>query len=185
MDKATLKKLYIGKRLSQREIAKRMGVSEGSVKYFITKYELKRKEENITTDTSLKVCPQCGVEKMRLQFYMRSSRGVKRQGSWCKECVAKKSLNRNRIYKASYVKMKGGCCQACGFNRYDGALEFHHADPTTKDETIARMTRNPSSPKLLAELEKCVLVCSNCHKMIHAGIIECPKLTDLILDGAK
>jgi 5-methylcytosine-specific restriction endonuclease McrA len=182
LDRTTLKKLYIGKKLSKKEIAERLKVPEGRVRYFIMKYELKRREENSTTDESLKVCPQCGVEKKRLEFYMRSSYGVKRHGSWCKECVGKKSLNRNRSFKASYVRMKGGSCQACGFDRYDGALEFHHADPTTKDNIIARMTRNPSSPKLLAELEKCVLVCSNCHKMIHAKIIECPPLTPIILD---
>lgn len=182
LSKTELKKLYIGKKLSQRQIAERLNVSENKVKYFISKYELKRKEDNITTDESLKVCPQCGLEKKRNQFYMRSSHGVKRQGSWCKECMARKALDRNRACKASYVKMKGGACQSCGFNKYDGALEFHHADPKTKDETIARMTRNPLSPKLIAELEKCVLLCSNCHKMIHAKLIECPPLTALILE---
>jgi len=49
-------------------------------------------------------------------------------------------------------------------------LDFHHKDPNEKDFTIGKY-RNKSKENLLKEIEKCVCVCSNCHRKIHAGII--------------
>jgi len=177
MDKAQLKNLYITRRMSQRDIAEKLDCSEGKVRYFLKKYGITKKEDNIVLDSSPKVCPQCNLEKPKTEFYMKSLRGKKRPGSWCKSCMNNKVITRQRGYKNTYVQMKGGCCQACGFDKYDGAMEFHHVDPASKEETIARMARSPSSPEIIAELAKCVLVCSNCHKMIHAGVIECPPLS--------
>lgn len=176
MEKSKLKHLYISKRLTQSQIAEKMGCSESKVKYYLQKYDLVKKEILISTDETPKICSSCNVEKPGTEFYMKSWKGKRVVGSVCKICAKGKTMSRKRSNKATYVKMKGGCCQACGFDKYDGALEFHHVDPTTKEDRIGRMAKGPSSPELLAELAKCVLVCSNCHKMIHAGIIECPPL---------
>jgi len=176
MDKANLRHLFITKRMTKKRIAEKLGCSEGKVKYFLDKYEITKNEENIVLDPTPRTCPQCNQQKPGTDFYMNSWKGKKRPGSWCKVCAASRNTTRYRDYKSFYVNLKGGCCQACGFNKYNGALEFHHVDPATKEETITRLMRHPSSPEILLELEKCVLVCSNCHKMIHAGVIECPEL---------
>jgi len=91
--------------------------------------------------------------------------------------MTEQTAKRQRRYKDMYVKQKGGCCQSCGFNKYNGALEFHHIDPSQKDSKMSKMTRRPDNPEVQRELAKCVLVCSNCHRMIHAGIIDCPQLS--------
>lgn len=66
------------------------------------------------------------------------------------------------------IAMKGGACMSCGYARCRDALEFHHRDPVSKtfDLNMANMTK----AKLLieAELEKCDLLCANCHREIHA-----------------
>ena len=74
---------------------------------------------------------------------------------------------RNRV-KTKLVEYKGGKCQCCGYNRCIRALEFHHLDPSQKDFTISGKSK--SFETLKNEADKCILVCSNCHKEIHAGI---------------
>lgn len=65
-------------------------------------------------------------------------------------------------------KQKGGKCQKCGYNTYQGALEFHHIDPTKKDFTIG--DRDFKLKECIEESKKCVLLCANCHREIHAGL---------------
>lgn len=72
--------------------------------------------------------------------------------------------------KIKAAEYKGGCCQCCGYSRCMGALEFHHLDPKKKDFGIAAVTRSWENIK--DELDKCILVCANCHREIHAGIID-------------
>lgn len=71
--------------------------------------------------------------------------------------------------KAMAVIYKGGACLVCGYHRHVGALTFHHIDPKTKKFGISGHVRAWVSIK--AELDKCVLVCQNCHTEIHGGFI--------------
>ena len=67
------------------------------------------------------------------------------------------------------IEYKGGRCQICGYNRCINALEFHHLNPQEKDFTISGGTKSFDSLK--PEVDKCILVCANCHREIHAGLI--------------
>ena len=68
------------------------------------------------------------------------------------------------------IESMGGSCCCCGYNKCQDALEFHHLDPEQKDLSFGSRRANPASwERLVAELRKCILVCSNCHKEIHAG----------------
>lgn len=70
----------------------------------------------------------------------------------------------NRKIKA--VEYKGGCCQACGYSKCLGALEFHHRDKDTKEFSWIKLRlRNWES--VLLELDKCDLLCANCHRETH------------------
>jgi 5-methylcytosine-specific restriction endonuclease McrA len=173
MKKTELKNLYVKRGMTKQEIADKYGYTTSKVKYLLEKFGITKNSENVITDTTPRKCAQCGEEKPSTEFYMRSDKGI---DTHCRTCSSSKTVARYKSYKLSYIALKGGCCQACGFNKYEGAMEFHHVDPAEKDNSIARLMRHPSSPKILAELKKCVLVCSNCHRMIHAGVIECPPL---------
>ena len=73
------------------------------------------------------------------------------------------------------VESFGGSCAICGYSKYVGALELHHLDPSEKDLSIGHLLRNRLSWKrFVVELRKCVLLCSNCHKEVHAGLSEVP-----------
>ena len=65
---------------------------------------------------------------------------------------------------------KGGKCVVCGYDKYFGALEFHHVDKTKKEYAISDL-KNYNFETLKDELDKCVILCSNCHAEYHGGII--------------
>lgn len=70
------------------------------------------------------------------------------------------------------IEYKGGKCQCCGYHTYDGALEFHHLTPGLKDFGIGEHGATKAWDKVKQELDKCILVCANCHREIHAGLID-------------
>lgn len=74
---------------------------------------------------------------------------------------------RNRL-KERAVEYKGGKCVLCGYNRCIKSFDFHHLDPKEKDFTIGSNS-SISWDKLKIELDKCVLLCANCHREVHAG----------------
>ena len=67
----------------------------------------------------------------------------------------------------------GGKCQntSCGYSKYLGALEFHHID-NNKSFSISENGHTRSWDILKNELNKCIMLCSNCHKEIHANLID-------------
>ena len=71
--------------------------------------------------------------------------------------------------KAKAIEYKGGKCIVCGYNKTPRALHFHHLDPSQKDFGISGSTK--SFEKLKPELDKCVLLCANCHSEVHDGLI--------------
>lgn len=79
-------------------------------------------------------------------------------------------LKRRRKIKQMAVEYKGGCCEKCGYNKYIGALEFHHLDPNEKDFGIGKSGHCVAWEKVKKELDKCILVCSNCHREIHGEL---------------
>ena len=113
---------------------------------------------------------------------------VKARRKWCSiKCKAAGALTRRReaakvdvgrvVYwrqrqKQKAVEYKGGKCQICDYNKCIRALKFHHVDPTTKEFAISGTGKTRSWERIRAELDKCVLVCGNCHDEIHAGIVD-------------
>jgi transposase len=73
--------------------------------------------------------------------------------------------------KEKAVEYKGGKCNICNYDRCISALEFHHLEPSKKDFTLSQ-SMNIAWNKIEEELDKCILVCANCHREIHEGIIK-------------
>lgn len=71
--------------------------------------------------------------------------------------------------RATYVL--GNKCQCCGYDKCLQALEFHHLNPEEKEFGFGENT-NRSWATTRLELTKCILVCANCHREIHAGLID-------------
>jgi 5-methylcytosine-specific restriction endonuclease McrA len=93
----------------------------------------------------------------------------------CKKCRMQRVMDWRRRTKRRLIAEAGGCCQICGYDRYSGALHFHHLDPASKEFAISRKGFTWSLEKMRAEVAKCVLLCSNCHAEVEAGIATLPE----------
>ncbi len=70
--------------------------------------------------------------------------------------------------KKRLVEHFGGKCSICGYDKCIAALEFHHKDTSAKEFAVSANNTTKSYAKLLVEAEKCVLICANCHRELHA-----------------
>lgn len=118
-----------------------------------------------------KICPKCKIEKPVEDFYRR--RNDANCSTHCKLCTTISTRERQRGVKQKAVDYLGGKCSVCNYDKYIGALEFHHIDPLQKDFTIADLKLS-SFERIKFELDKCLLVCANCHREIHGGKIVLP-----------
>ena len=89
---------------------------------------------------------------------------------YCKPCTNMQTIERMRHTKRLCIEYKGGKCEKCGYDKYDGALEFHHLDPSKKDFAISKK-KAKYIDSLKPELDKCILVCANCHRELHGGMV--------------
>lgn len=83
-------------------------------------------------------------------------------------CIKRRKHNLKRVF--------GSKCCLCGFNDFEEALDFHHVNP--KEKLFGISASNATTKSLEAQLEeskKCILVCANCHRGIHAGILQIPE----------
>jgi len=78
---------------------------------------------------------------------------------------------RRRKIKTMAIEYKGGKCQICGYHKYQGALDLHHVSRYQKEFSISRNGHSRSWERTKKELDKCVLLCANCHREVEAGII--------------
>jgi len=68
------------------------------------------------------------------------------------------------------VRLKGGKCQNCGGVFPVSVYDLHHRDPETKEFSLGRMNlKLPMSERMLAEVDKCDLLCANCHRAMQYG----------------
>lgn len=84
--------------------------------------------------------------------------------------------------KERSVYVMGEKCQCCGYDKCITALEFHHLDPLKKDFSFGDNT-NRSWQNTKEELKKCILVCANCHREIHSGLIDNNKLQSSFIES--
>ena len=91
--------------------------------------------------------------------------GKEISGQVCKKC---RDNYRSLKIKTQSVEYLGGKCEICGYNKNIHALDFHHRNPEEKDFAIGES--DFSFEKLKPELDKCQLVCSNCHREIHYNL---------------
>ena len=103
------------------------------------------------------LCKDCG-ETNPDNFY-------KGQKIHCKKCHTRVAYEAQKATRLRAIEYKGGCCEHCGYDKYHGALQFHHKDPTQKDPK--EFSRKKNWERFKAEVDKCVLLCANCHAEEH------------------
>ena len=116
--------------------------------------------------TVRRVCKTHG----EVDFYLEN-RGFYR----CLFCRRSRTIAWRKKSRAKLLELFGNKCEICGYNRYCGALEFHHIYPEDKEFALSGAGQTLSFGRMLAEARKCILVCANCHREIEAGILEIPQ----------
>lgn len=114
-------------------------------------------------------CILCGSN---FNIFKEGSGGHNRE--ICYNCVPHASTRRERNklrYKAIHdymnrLKLQRGC-DICGYNKCAKALEYHHRDPKEKDINVSNMMGITDLKRALIEIEKCDLLCANCHREEH------------------
>lgn len=77
---------------------------------------------------------------------------------------------RRKKLRMMSIEYGGGECKLCGYKKSSRALSFHHKDPDQKDFGLSARGLTRSWEKIQKELDKCVLLCANCHMEVHEGI---------------
>ena len=112
-----------------------------------------------------KICTKCKIEHPIDNFTKK--RNVERYYSWCKACLSSHNRKKFKDRKIEILNALGiKSCSKCGYNRYIGALHFHHIDGD-KDFNISK---NYPISVSLEEAKKCIVLCANCHHEEHGGI---------------
>ena len=117
-----------------------------------------------------KICPLCG------KHFYPLLHGQSRK--FCFDCSPQydkeKGRSQNitamrRALKKHLVTYKGGKCEICGYNKCISALQFHHLNPEEKDFNISEniQLNHFNIETYYKEVNKCILVCANCHAEIH------------------
>lgn len=154
--------------LSTVQIGIQLGYTSAGIRYHMNKYGLESNHESIRdrkcyrTDTE-KQCPRCTKIKSLNEFDKRPNGNI---CSYCKVCTNENRYAILKRHKLTLITELGKKCSICGYNKNSAALEFHHTAPEHKDFSISN-TKTTNLDKIRKEMEKCILVCSNCHKEIH------------------
>lgn len=111
------------------------------------------------------ICSKCGTEDLS-KFYTSGEK--RRERNLCKDCSKLFIKERRAFLKIKAVEKMGGQCCRCGYDKSMGALEFHHLDSDKKEATISTLIKGSQCwNKLQKELDKCILLCANCHREEH------------------
>lgn len=130
-----------------------------------------------------KVCKTCGKELPIEEFELEHTKyGDKRRGT-CRTCRAKyrkqwrkdnpelyhAQAKRRQDSQGDWLNQQKTSCIICGETE-PICIDYHHINPNEKEFTIGQH-RSRSREWLLQEISKCVCLCANCHRKVHAGLI--------------
>jgi hypothetical protein len=121
------------------------------------------REQNLQEgiDIDVKTCLICGQPFKPLDKAANNR-------SCCYDCMPAGHQLRRSEFIQKIKQARGNKCQRCGYSRCSAALEFHHLDPAKKEFTISNA--NFKLKDALRETKKCILLCSNCHRELHAQL---------------
>lgn len=147
---------FIQQGLKSHDIAEQLGIHRATVNKYIRKYELESLYGTVLFQTyeadnngQCKVCKnKCGENSTR-----------------CGTCQTR---IRRYVAKLQAVEYLGGKCMKCPYQGNIAAFDFHHRDGSTKEFTLSGCAHR-SWEDIKKELDKCDLLCANCHRLEHNG----------------
>ena len=113
----------------------------------------------------MKHCSRCQETKKNEEFNT-DNKAQSGLSSSCKLCNKNRSAQFRREFKETCIDYLGGECWSCKGEFPVSVFDFHHLDPAQKDVEVSKLTFKPWD-EVVAELDKCALLCSNCHRQAH------------------
>jgi len=89
-----------------------------------------------------------------------------------KAAIVRAVKKRRKKVREMAISYKGGKCQSCGYNTCLESLEFHHVVRGSKSFGISAKGYTRAWKAIKEELDKCIMLCANCHRELHAGLIK-------------
>lgn len=161
------------------EICEILNIGKGTVGYYLKDFNRKiknylneKQKQDIKylisqRSTRKEISKILKIEIKLINNFLDSS-NIKKPKEDSKSKSRRKSLNVinwKKEKKKLLVEYKGGKCERCGYDKCIAALEFHHKNPKEKDFSIS--TNSLSFEKMKLEVDKCELLCANCHREVH------------------
>jgi predicted HNH restriction endonuclease len=99
------------------------------------------------------------------------------------EYLKKAVVQRRKKIKQQAIEYKGSRCAVCQYDKCFQALEFHHLESDKKDFGISAKGYTRSWKMVIQELDKCILLCANCHREVHDGITQLSQVIEFEKQG--
>lgn len=158
--------------LTVGEIARELELSKGTVRHWMRVFGLRTAGARSERVKLAQAAKEAGLLIVAMSCrrhgdtqFILEGRGYYR----CRRCRADAVVRHRQKLKATLVEEAGGRCCICGYDRFLGALEFHHLDPNEKRLGLSGQGVTYSLERLRSEARKCVLVCANCHAEVEGG----------------
>jgi len=160
---------------SDKELAQILGCSPENIRYRRKKFSIPpavnatwTEDDEKRISLGLLKCVKCSKTKPLEEFHKENNRRTGTHRS-CKSCWALVKKKKWQQSKSEFTSMLGSECQNCRYHRYLSPLQFHHVNSDNKEHTLSRLICHESRrDEVLEELDKCCLLCSNCHDAFHA-----------------
>jgi hypothetical protein len=147
-------------------MGEKLGKSPSSVARALKKLGLKTKRGTGQDEDGFRRCRDCGTRKPVNDFVSAGIiKGVEYYRRLCVQCYSKSKVPRRERLREDYKELKRNlrCCE-CG-NEDPRVLDFDHLDPSQKEFDISNAYYKVSWERLKAEIDKCQVLCANCHRI--------------------
>lgn len=121
----------------------------------------------------MKKCSNC-KNKLSLENFSTDRSRKDGFSHICKNCRVGKNKSFRKKNRNFLLEIKKLGCSFCT-EKNPVCIDFHHKNEDTKVDGIAIMKKSYGFSKLKTEIEKCILVCANCHRKIHAKQLVIPE----------
>jgi transcriptional regulator with XRE-family HTH domain len=157
--------------LSIRSMAARLSVSYSTVRQWLASHGLTTPRGRRLAETAEARASGAETVEAHCEIHGRTlfvRRGA--DGFRCRRCRTGAVDRRRKEIKRLLVAEAGGACTICGYDRSMAGLHFHHVNPQAKAFALSARGMTLSLEAARAEARKCVLLCSNCHAEVEAGL---------------
>jgi 5-methylcytosine-specific restriction endonuclease McrA len=149
--------------MTVRQIADHVGKGYSTVRYWLKKHGLETHHRGPGRASRLEAGERICIRHGGAPFVTDS------HGTRCAKCRSEQVAARRRRVKQILVEEAGGKCALCGYDRYLGALQFHHVDPAEKAFQLGMRGLTRSIARMREEAAKCMVLCANCHAEVEGG----------------